>query len=294
MGVNQINTLLALKVLSYVSGLTANARAVGAVLVDRYNRKTGQCDPGLESIALHLSISARTVIRSVRQLETIGLLRKLRHGGHGNRNQYEPVWSRFQELEAEWRARLRRRRFYASQEVSPSTGQACHVLGDKAVTQTYSNNNLPNETYSGSRPKEEMGSARSPTSRIMAITPRSRNVAEAEAERRWTAALHRFFASQPLTYGDIIAAVTPEIQAAATREELLHRGAGIAYIMRRLKLGDDPTEAVCLPVPTPPPTAAVAEPHGSFHGSCAARVSNRDGSPVTPDFQSLNTPKHEA
>jgi len=51
MAVKQLDTLLAIKVLSYAPGLTANARAVGALLIDRYNRKTGRCDPGLEGIA---------------------------------------------------------------------------------------------------------------------------------------------------------------------------------------------------------------------------------------------------
>jgi len=239
MAVKQLNTLLALKVLSYVSGLTANARAVGAVLVDRYNRKTGQCDPGLESIALHLGISARTVIRSVRQLEALGLLRKLRHGGHGNRNQYEPVWDRFELLEAEWRARLRRRGTSARQEMSPSTRHDCHLEGDKSVTQTYSTNLQTNELYSGSRSNEGKGKVPSSIRRMIAITPGSGDAADAEAERRWTKALHDSFALKPLTYGEIIDAITPEIQAAATSAELKDRGAGFAYILRRLKLGPD-------------------------------------------------------
>lgn len=234
-----------MKVLAYAPGLTANARAVGALILDRFNRKTGQCDPGLEGIADHLRISTRTVIRSIQRLEAAGLLRKLRHGGHSNRNQYEPIWRRFDDLEAAWRESLRRRGTAAAdREPSPLTGQASHVPGDKAVTQTYSNNNLTEQTYSGGRPKEEIGRARSPASRMMAITPRSRDVAEAEAERRWTAALHDVFSSRPLTYGDIIAAITPEIQMAATKAELEHRGAGIAHVMRRFKLVDEPGSVV--------------------------------------------------
>jgi hypothetical protein len=240
MRVKPIDTLLAIKVLSYAPGLTANARAVGALLIDRYNRKTGQCDPGLESIATHVGINIRTVMRSVRQLETAGLLRKLRHGGNSNRNQYEPNWQRFRELESEWRGRLRSRRFSARPELSPSTGQACQLQGDKAVTQTYSTNLQTMKPYSGSRPNEEGGRPRFSTRRMIAITPRSRDAAEAEAERRWTGALHKSFAHQPLTYGDIVAAITPEIQAAATAGELKQRGAGFAFILRRLKLGADP------------------------------------------------------
>ena len=240
MAVKPLDTLLAIKVLSYAPGLTANARAVGALLIDRYNRKTGQCDPGLESIASHVGINVRTVMRSVRQLETAGLLRKLRHGGNSNRNQYEPNWQRFRDLESAWRSRLRKRRLSARPELSPSTGQDCHLQGDKAVTQTYPINLQTMKLYSGSQPKEEVVGGRLPTRRTIALTPRSRNVSEAEAERRWTVALHECFGSMAMTYADIIDVITPEIQAEATTAELKQRGGGIAFILRRLKLGPDP------------------------------------------------------
>src|SRR5947209_315710 len=239
MPVKAIDTLLALKVVSYTPGLTTNARAVGALLIDRYNRKTGQCDPGLDSIATHLAVNVRTVMRAVRQLETVGLLRKLRHGGHGNRNQYEPNWQRFREIETEWRGRLRSRRLSARPELSRSTGQDCHLQGDKTVTQTYPVNLQTVKLYSAGQQNEERGRVQSSTRAMIAISPRSRNAADAEAERRWTSTLHESFASKPLTYGDIIAAITSEIQIAATSAELKRRGAGFAYILRRLKLGPD-------------------------------------------------------
>jgi hypothetical protein len=124
--------------------------------------------------------------------------------------------------------------------VSPSTGQTCHLQGDKLVTQTFRRNLQANESYSGSRPNEKNGRNDFSRSTAIAITPRSSDVAAAEAERRWTAMLHDRFASMPVTYGDIVAAITPEIQSAATAAELKQHGAGIAYILRRLKLGPDP------------------------------------------------------
>jgi hypothetical protein len=239
MAVKPINTLLALKVLTYAPGLTANARAVGAVIVDRYNRKSGQCDPGLDGIAAHLGINSRTVMRSVSRLEVAGLLRKLRHGGHGNRNQYEPIWERFNALEEEWRARLKQRRSPADQKLSSSPRQGCHLEGDGVVTQTY-RSNLHKLTYSRSRPNEEIGKECSSTSKAIAFTPRFRDASEAEAERRWTTALHECFGSLEVTYGEIIEVITPEIQAEATAVELTQRGSGIAFVLRRLKLGPDP------------------------------------------------------
>jgi DNA-binding transcriptional ArsR family regulator len=240
MTVKQLDTLLAIKELSYAPGLSANARAVGALLVDRYNRKTGQCDPGLEGIASHLQISSRTVMRSVLRLEAAGLIRRLRHGGHGNRNQYEPNWVRFRELEADWSSRLRGPRSRVDREVSPPTRHSCHLEGDKTVAQTFRRNLQANKPYSGNRPNEKKGRKDFSHSTAIVITPRSSDAADAEAERRWAATLHDRFASVPVTYGEIVAAITPEIQSAATSAERQHRGAGFAFILRRLKLGPAP------------------------------------------------------
>ena len=53
-------------------------------------------------------------------------------------------------------------------------------------------------------------------------------------------ALHECFGSMAMTYGDIVEVITPEIQSEATAVELEQRGGGIAFILRRLKLGPDP------------------------------------------------------
>jgi len=101
MAVRRLDTLLALKAVSLALGLKENDRRVAAALVEHFNRETSQCDPGLKRIADLLGISTRTVIRATKRLETTGLLRKVRHSGHLNRNHYEPVWSRFREIETE-------------------------------------------------------------------------------------------------------------------------------------------------------------------------------------------------
>src|SRR5215216_716299 len=222
MVVTPLDTLLALKVLSFAPGLSASARAVGAILIERYNRRTGQCDPGIEGMADQLQVCTRTVIRSLQQLVNAGLFRRLRHGGHSNRNQYVVEWARFQELERAWSARLRRRQQNVDQRVSPSRRQERHIEGDSAVTQTCPDKNLHHETYCRSLPKEVIG--RAACAKRLAITPRSQDAAEAEAERRWTKALHECFGSKPLTYGEIIQAITPAIQASATNAERQCRG----------------------------------------------------------------------
>jgi predicted transcriptional regulator len=107
MALRRIDTLLALKAISLAPGLKENDRRVAAALVEHFNRETSQCDPGLKRIAGLLGISTRTVIRSTQRLENAGMFRKVRHGGHLNRNHYEPIWSRFRQIEVEWRARFR-------------------------------------------------------------------------------------------------------------------------------------------------------------------------------------------
>src|ERR1044071_8510573 len=120
-----LDTLLGFKALSLVGGLNENDRRVGATLLEHFNRKTGRCDPSLGRIARLLDIDTRTVIRSIRHLEEAGLLRKHRHGGNLNRNQYEPIWLKLAELEAAWNARFKG--FSAPTARSPSPGQGCHL-----------------------------------------------------------------------------------------------------------------------------------------------------------------------
>jgi hypothetical protein len=237
MAIQRLDTLLALKAVHLVPGLTANDRRVAAGLLEHFNRKTGQCDPSLERMAELLRISARTVIRSNHRLERAGLFKKTRHGGHFNRNSYEPMWSRFREIEAAWSARFKRKANPSRPEVSHAQGQACHGEGDNPVTQTC-RSNLLKETYKNGLPKEEKGRGTESSSRASGPTAgtRSRDAAETAAERRWNDALHVQFGSLPLTYGEILQAIDAEMQAAATAAEMRCRGAGLKYILNRLRL----------------------------------------------------------
>lgn len=229
-----LDTLLGFKALSLVGGLNENDRRVGATLLEHFNRKTGRCDPSLGRIARLLDIDTRTVIRSVRHLEDAGLLRKHRHGGNLNRNQYEPNWLKLSELEAAWNARFRG--FSAPTGRSPSQGQDCHLGGDSPVTQTYSNKNLPNETCSRGHPSR----SNRPNGSLKAVrsssppTPSSSTAVRSAGERRWNEQLLREFVSLPVTYGEIVEAIDAEMREAATDAEIARPGAGYAYIVRRL------------------------------------------------------------
>lgn len=74
------------------SMLAPSTIAVGSHLVERFNLATGRCDPGYGSIAADLGISVRTARRAVASLVGAGLFGRVRHGGLGHRNAYQPNW----------------------------------------------------------------------------------------------------------------------------------------------------------------------------------------------------------
>jgi Helix-turn-helix domain len=227
--VQPLDTLLAVKALGVAPDLKATDRRVGTALIEHFNRKTGQCDPGLERLAGLLGLSTRTIIRSTERLEAAGLFRKTRHGGHLNRNSYEPVWSKFREINSAWSENFNRAA--RAPKESPAPRQSCHVQGDNAVTQTFGIN-LFNKTYPKRQPTEERGRG------VIKgfITTRSNDAAQAAAERRWTTALNEKFVRLPVTYAEVIDQITPEMQSGATKTEMRQRGSGLAYILRQLKL----------------------------------------------------------
>jgi hypothetical protein len=237
MSIKPLDTLLAFKALGLVPNLNANDRRVATVLIEHYNRRTGQCDPGLRRIADLLGISTRTVIRSNCKLEAAGLFKKVRHGGHLNRNSYEPNWSRFYELEAAWQTKFRVGAKSQATKPSVAPSQSCHIPGDGTDTQTFSTNlsqeTCPKRLPSGKR--SEPLAVRQPTVPSLAGT-KSVDAASAEAERRWSNDLHQEFCSTPSSYGDVIDAIDPSMQLAATKAELSRRGGGLSYILRQLKL----------------------------------------------------------
>ena len=237
MTVRPLDTLLAIKMLGLVPGLNGNDRRVATVLLEHFNRQTGQCDPGLDRIAQLLGISTRTVIRCNHKLEHAGLFQKVRHGGHGNRNSYEPVWSRFAQHEAAWRVRFNEGARSRSTKLSLARRQTRHLRQDKPVTQTC-NINLNHETCSNRRPRKQDGQipALTPGRFPKRIVKSSADAARDQAERRWLSQLDEQFRSKPITYGEVIGAITPEMQAAATDAEFSRRGAGIAYIVKQLNL----------------------------------------------------------
>lgn len=89
------DTLIACLAIALHPHLSSTDKAVAVILLDHFNRKTGQCDPGITRISALAIIAERSVIRSLDRLVHHKLFRRDRHGGNGNRNSYQPNWPAF-------------------------------------------------------------------------------------------------------------------------------------------------------------------------------------------------------
>ena len=250
----RLDILIAFKSISLAPDLSVTDRRVAGTLIDHFNRRTTQCDPSLDTLAVLLGIDRRTVIRSINRLVRMKYFRRTRHGGKFHRNFYEPLWPRFREVEAEWQSRRRKHsQRFREGKLSLWQGQPAHPVGGKTVTQT-SPTNISNEILPGgsvrddprgqnasSNPqrltsKEQCSSIPHPNRPMFHVKEtRSRDAANAAAERRWNIALQNRYVSAPKAYGEIIGAIDPAMQAAATEAELKRHGAGLAYILDQFK-----------------------------------------------------------
>jgi hypothetical protein len=227
---------------------------VAAAIIDHFNRKTGQCDPSLDSIAKLLGVSRRTIIRANGALVQKGYFDKTRHGGKFHRNSYLPIWSRFRAKETKWNERrTAASRMFESAKVSPLQGQTCPLAGDADVTQTCFSNPL-NETLPAPLPEKK-----APTSNVAGVrkglsregsrevsytvakerfhvkSTSSRDAARDAAERYWTTALTRLYATTPTLFAVLIDAIDEPLSSAATALELHKRGSGLRFVLDALR-----------------------------------------------------------
>jgi hypothetical protein len=248
----KFDTTVAHKIINLMPELRGTDKRVAAVILEHFNRRTGQCDPGLTRIARLAGVSRRTVIRSVFHIVKTGVFRVVRHGGHSQRNSYEPVWTRFRELDAVWTVRFRAKSKCAdSPKMSPGMSQPCHFSGDEPDTQTFCVNQS-NETTGQSASVQDRPSVAPPDRKSHPIKEtqthepqpapfristgiRFLEAARVAAERRWNAELLQRYSATPNVYAAIIDAISPELQGAATQAEMHKRGAGIALILKQLQ-----------------------------------------------------------
>ena len=248
-----LDMTLALKAINLSSTLSGTDKRVACAVLDHFNRKTGQCDPSLETIAVLLNINRRTVIRAVNRFVKLGLFRRLRHGGHFHRNSYEPNWLNFREMEAQWVALRRAHRLrFSRPKMSPIPCQSSHDGGDKAVSQTCISNQsqLTSEDGSSVRakssavqvahdpkglPRDENETAFKETAHASHVKQtRSRDAARDAAQRRWDTDLLKRYVSEVQVYARIVDAIDLALSGAATEAELAKRGEGTTYIIQEL------------------------------------------------------------
>jgi hypothetical protein len=239
MAVKAIDTLLAIKVMNVIDGLTPTDRQVGVTLLEHYNRRTGQCDPSNSRIAELLRISTRTVIRSTKRLASATLFLKVRHGGYGNRNSYTPNWPRFADSHAAWVRKLSGSRRSRPTGVSSASGLSCHTGGDSSGIQTC-NQNLKNQPQLVDPTKIKRAPVVTAAGKEQFRKGISSSVAaQTAAERRWSDALLQQFRTTPHTYASVVDAITPDIQVAATNAELRRPGSGIGFVLNALSIEGD-------------------------------------------------------
>lgn len=251
MHVKPLDVLLGFKALGLARELKDSDRRVGCALLDHYNKKTTQCDPSLDTLAVLVGVSRRSVIRSVNRLVSCGFFRRARHGGKFHRNSYEPAWDRLRAVEVWWRElrRMNSKRF-DTQKLALLECQPEHLSGDSAVTQT-STNNLSKETCTTTakdRPVLDIGDVKEvievgkrPTNlsshtQYCAVTPSSRTAAHDAAEGRWTRAIQARFLKFPDVYARVLDAIDPALQKEITIIEGDKPGRGVFVLLEKLQV----------------------------------------------------------
>lgn len=148
----QNDVLFAQKAILLTPNLSAAAKRVAAAIVDHFNKRTGQCDPGINRLVKLLGMSRATVIRATETLNELGFIEKQSHGGKSHRAAYIPNWKLFRQIVDDWDARMKSKPDAAealpghektTTKVSRpkrSRSQKCDVKGLNSATQTHRSN----------------------------------------------------------------------------------------------------------------------------------------------------------
>jgi len=208
--------------------LGSAAKAVGACLVDHFNRKTGQCDPGITRIGDRTGKDRSTVFRALTELEEAGYIRRDRYGGKGHRNAYEIVWKRMQQSST-------------NDDHVDQRSQDCDGNGRTDATVTVARMR-PKPLKEPLKKPLKRGSAgksfsnRTGQSHLPLVfeggyrkrRPSNRIVMEAKAEERWEGNLRRTLGAE---YPTAVNMITPELMRAATQHEIQQPGQGHDLIL---------------------------------------------------------------
>jgi DNA-binding MarR family transcriptional regulator len=243
--------LIALKSVALSDELSGTEKRVLVTILDHFNHKTGQCDPSITTLAALLQVHSRTVVRSTKAIVKKGFLLNHRHGGKFHRNQYELIWTKFEQCEAAWKNRRRDRRALRSHlNMSPKQGQPCRSARDADVTQTCPlNHSHLTSDAPHALPKQDLfvpvdrhvGSAKKESNKIQERAEpaafhlnRGYRIALDAAERRWNSTLMQKYLGRGDLYEKIAEALDDSTKSAATAAEVNAPGSGLDLIERTL------------------------------------------------------------
>lgn len=240
--------LFAYKAIS-LSPVSAAAHRVGSALIDHFNRKTGQCDPGTERLARLLDIDTKTVKTATAQLCDARLFTKSSHGGNGHRASYAPQWQEFTRLVRAWDAKMRgdngaetppsdagsngaktplstgRKRPFKRGENAPQTNtsnQSNKPIRPSQASYTAAENVVPMRSEQPSHGLWRGKAGRSPS---------HSQVAREQAAKRWN--LDMMARCGP-AYGSFLEWITEDVSEMATAAEMQRRGNGAVLLVDRM------------------------------------------------------------
>jgi uncharacterized membrane protein len=237
----RLDVTLAYKTICLTPDLSSNEKRVAAAILDHFNHKTGQCDPGFDRLARLLHIARRSVVRAIDRLADLQLFYRVRFGGRFNRNSYEPNWRCFREFEATWKP------WFAAASartqvtiLSPFEAALCPPGGDSSVTQTSPINNSKGTSLHDTRStaietkSEAAQDVRYLINRAAKKTSKPLIALHASAERRIAADLLQHFHTDTNAFALALESIDVRTQVGATEAELRKRGAGLLYILDHL------------------------------------------------------------
>ncbi len=268
------DVLFAHKALNIMQGVTEATRRVAGAIIDHFNKRTGQCDPGIERLVTLLGINRATVIRATETLHELDLIEKSSHGGKSHRASYVPNWARFRAIVEDWDARMKtgegpdtlsdapeinvvrvRRSKSLGRDVQGREDATLNVapLQPKPIEETHRKNQSgkpleagwaekpPQEPQPQSQLKAHQGLLREDTSRAQSflLLPINGGDCRSHSKAARSSAERRWNKAATnlckRDYAAILDWMTPDRQEAATQAEMARKGGGLEYILAAMR-----------------------------------------------------------
>lgn len=229
------------------SRVSSAAKAVAAELLDHVNWSDPgkRCDPSVERIAWRTGRSRSTVQSGLDQLQKDGVLVVHVHGGLFGRNQYDFSWDEILRRDAVAQSTRKTGPPRPGNRGVGSPDSRAQTRSDNPKIEPVATTNLDDigkrhdpigEREKGiiRAKKGKIAPSRSPPEKNFDLTQHA-TAALAAAERRWNHDLLGCLSSDPVLYGTFVDAIDMEINEAATKAEMGHRGDGIEYLLEQLR-----------------------------------------------------------